>query len=131
MAVGTRGVRRRRTVKVGADKYRIGKKATRTVAKPDASTKKITLTKKAGGSVVKTLTKSSEAKNMRLGAYARSHKTVNSDGTVTYAKKGGGTVTKSLSVSGTPKKKNGRRSTNTDNPDGTNNDNPNREDNGT
>jgi hypothetical protein len=100
---------RRHTIKVGADKYRVGKKATRAVVKT-ATSKAVTTTKKAGGSISRTITKSATgAKGFRIGKYARSGKgaapVVNSDGSTTYTTKNGGTKTVKMSVTGTPKKK--------------------------
>lgn len=114
MVAASRTVRHRRTIKVGEKKYLVGKKATRSVVK-DAGVKTVSLAKKAGGSVVKTLTGGADAagatnKNLRLGAYARANKVVNEDGSTTYTKKGGGTVTKALSIVDAPKSKRRRRS---------------------
>jgi hypothetical protein len=107
----TRRVRVKRTIKVGADSYKIGRKATRSVTKnAEGTSKTVSLAKRGGGAIVKTLTKSADAKNLKIGRYARNHATANADGSTTYAKKGGGTVSLTKSVTGTPKKKNGTTS---------------------
>lgn len=109
MAVRERTVRRPRVERVNAseDKFLVGRSAKRTVSRADGVR---TVALKTGhGTMTKTFTKSADAKNSRLGAYARKHKTVNADGSVTYAKKGGGTVTVNESLSEDAKKYTGKR----------------------
>lgn len=96
----SRKVRSPRIAKVGESEYFIGKKATRKVSRPDgAGTRQIQIKKKSGDTITHSLAKSDDAKNTRIGRYARKHATVNADGSTTYAKKGGGTVTRTTSVS--------------------------------
>lgn len=94
----------KRRVLVGDKTYKFTRRSgdTRTVTKANGTRTAVLKDKQTGGQVTITKTKSSDAKNARIGAYARAHKTVNADGSITYAKKGGGTVTRTLSVSGSP-----------------------------
>lgn len=120
MALGTRTVRRRRTVKIGENRYRVGKQATRTATKENG-VKTVTLQKKTGGAITKVISKSADAKNLRIGAKARSDprntSVVNPDGSVTktFYKAGGGTVTKTISAAADAKKKKKRGSNSSSN----------------
>lgn len=114
MAVRTHA--RRHTIKVGTDKYLVGKKATRSVAKTAktataGATKSVTTTKSSGGAIVRSTARSlTGTKGFRIGKYAKANATVNADGSTTYATKNGGTKTVAMSVTGTPKKKRARGS---------------------
>lgn len=133
-------IRARRAISIGDKTFNFRRSRTnRTVTHADGVRTAVLDRKRGPGSLTITTSKSADAKNKRIGAYARSHKTVTvgTDGTktVVYQKKGGGTVTKKFDPTDDLKEgrkiRRRRRRNNTNTNTNTNNNNNSPNNNGT